>query len=103
MRRQDFEMLSPCAECPFTPGGIKLAPGGLDEIKADIQGGEQFVCHNRVDYSLLCGETGRLPEGVDDPGRRGCAGARDWARQNGCSNMITRYFDAYDRAAGRAG
>ncbi len=94
--RWEFEMPASCSNCPFIPGGIELRPGRLEDIHEQIRRGETFCCHKSIDYSLLdehADEEGRLPEHVVDPGRRGCAGARVWARQNGCTNVITRYFD----------
>lgn len=101
--RWQFEMPEPCHNCPFLPGGIELMPGRLDAIKDTIRAGQQFVCHKSVDYRLL-GENEERDEDGEEPiidlGRRGCAGARRWARVNGCENLITRHFDLQDRLQG---
>jgi hypothetical protein len=67
-----------CEHCPFseTPGGIamreSLAPGRVDSIKADLDKGKSFPCHES--YHAVKRKRDALI----------CAGALAYQRQNGC-------------------
>ncbi|MGC0875117.1 hypothetical protein WKG92_19775 [Pantoea agglomerans] len=90
--RKFFRLKAPCTNCPFLKvGGIHLAPGRLDVIKAHLLSDDyaSFYCHKTT--HLTGDEEEEDGEGYKPSGREGhCAGAAAFLLARKRSNIAMR-------------
>ena len=79
MKTNIYRCLEPCNNCPLLDDGkaMYLVEGRVDDIKADLDKGENFVCHKTI-----------YDEGMEDKDRRMCYGAWKYLNDKGKKNNI---------------
>ena len=80
-----WRVIEQCSNCPFKDNGksIHLDKGRMDEIKADLLAGENFVCHKTLyglDVNMKLTDESQTP--------KMCAGAYRFLKKLGKPNQI---------------